>query len=285
MSRRAFLSLGAIGAYALLDTVYGGPLSSLVGELYARAADRERIRQAISKGLPLGVYSDRGTWSESVQACQKMLEWMGHSVSLIDAYDTRNGGLQNLGMIVFPGGNMYQYAEDISSTGRASIKRFVRNGAGYIGICGGAYLASEKVMWQGRKLPMEPLGIFPGTAQGPIDEIVPYPEYGMCKVKIVEATHPITRSELDHSWMLYYWGPALFPNAGANVTILGMYDKVDWPMMLAFHYGVGRVFLIGAHPEIEEDSDRDGNLFAEEFDDQGSDWELMRRAVAWCLKK
>jgi len=46
--------------------------------------------------------------------------------------------------------------------------------------------------------------------------------------------------------------------------------------MLAFDYGLGRVFLIGTHPEIEEDSERD---------DQGSDWELIRKAVLWSLKK
>jgi len=32
---------------------------------------------------------------------------------------------------------------------------------------------------------------------------------------------------------------------------------------------------------IEEDSDKDGNSFAEGFDDGGSDWPLMGRAVLW----
>lgn len=31
--------------------------------------------------------------------------------------------------------------------------------------------------------------------------------------------------------------------------------------MLALDYGLGRVFLIGTHPEIEEDSERDGVAF------------------------
>jgi len=55
--------------------------------------------------------------------------------------------------------------------------------------------------------------------------------------------------------------------------------------MLAFDYGLGRVFLIGTHPEIEEDSERDGVDFADELDDQGSDWDLMRKATLWCLKE
>ena len=76
----------------------------------------------------------------------------------------------------------------------------------------------------------------------------------MCKVDILDPTHPITQSEPDSTWMPYYWGPVLVPNKDANVTILGKYDRVNQPTMMAFDYGLGRVFLIGTHPEIEEDS-------------------------------
>jgi hypothetical protein len=54
-------------------------------------------------------------------------------------------------------------------------------------------------------------------------------------------------------------------------------------MMIAFEYGLGRVFLVATHPEIEEDSNRDGVDFADELDDQGSDWELMREVILWSL--
>ncbi len=107
----------------------------------------------------------------------------------------------------------------------------------------------------------------------------------MCKVNIVDPTHPITQSEAEALWTLYYWGPRLTPRESGNIAVLGRYDKVDYPTILAFDYGVGRVFLIGTHPEIEEDSERDGVDFADEMDDRGSDWEFMRKAVLWCLKE
>jgi hypothetical protein len=47
----------------------------------------------------------------------------------------------------------------------------------------------------------------------------------------------------------------------------------------------GRAFLIGTHPEIEEDSDRDGVAECDELDDHGSGWDLMRAATRWCLKE
>ena len=52
--------------------------------------------------------------------------------------------------------------------------------------------------------------------------------------------------------------------------------------MVAFEYGWGRVFLIGPHPEWEEDSDRDGFEPWPEHDDRGSDWPLMRNVTYWC---
>lgn len=233
----------------------------------------------------VALYADQGCWEESVQAAEKMFQWMGYTVELVDADHIVKGELNNFGILCVPGGNMYQYAQNLSSEGVENIKNFIHNGGGYIGICGGAYFAAKKVIWQAEQLPMTLLEVFRGTAEGPIDEIVPYPDYGMCKLNIVETTHPITESGPDSSWMLYYWGPILLPNRDANVTILGKYDKVNQPMMLAFDYGLGRVFLIGTHPEIEEDSERDGVIFADELDDRGSDWELMRKAVFWCVRR
>ena len=107
----------------------------------------------------------------------------------------------------------------------------------------------------------------------------------MCQVNITDSLHFITHSEPDTTWMLYYWGPILLPNLGANVAVLGKYDAVNQPMMLAFEYEEGRIFLIGTHPEIEEDSDRDSVDTADELDDKGSDWDLMRKATRWCLKE
>lgn len=238
-----------------------------------------------SRTAVVALYSDLGTWEESVQAAEKMFQWMNYTVVLVNSDYINNEGLDDFCVLCVPGGDMYQYAQDISSRGKGNVKNFIRNGGGYIGICGGAYFASEKVFWQGNQLPITPLGVFLGMAEGPVNEIVPYPSYDMCKVDILDFEHPITRSEQDSIWMLYYWGPVLMPNENANATILGTYDRGNQPAMLAFDYGLGGVFLVGTHPEIEEDSERDGVAFADELDDRGSDWELMRKAVLWLLNK
>lgn len=243
-----------------------------------------------NRNIIVALYSDSGTDEECVQATQKMLQWMNCTVALIDAEFINNKGLANFSILCVPGGDMSHYAQDISSNGKENIKNFIRNGGGYIGICGGAYFASEKVIWQGTQLSMITLGVFSGKAEGPNNEIILYPNYthpnyNMCKVNIVDSAHPITRSESNSLWMLYYWGPVLVPNRDADVTILGNYDRGNQPAMLAFNHGLGRVFLIGTHPEFEEDSDRDGVAFADEFHDPETDWNLMNKAVLWVSNK
>jgi len=239
--------------------------------------------QVTDDAVVVALYSDQGCWDDSVRAAENMFQWMGYAVELVNADRINNQGLDGFKILCIPCGDMYQYAKDISSGGQENIKDFIGSGGGYIGICGGAYFASERIIWAGKNIPTAPLGIFPGKAEGIIDEIAPFPHYAMCEVNMVDSTNPITRSEGDSVWMLYYWGPVLTPNEDTDIDILGRYEIGDQPAMVAFYYGQGRVFLIGPAAEIEEDSDRDGNDFADEFDDLGSDWELMKNATKWCL--
>jgi glutamine amidotransferase-like uncharacterized protein len=233
----------------------------------------------------IAIYSGNGCWAQSIIASQKMFEWMGYRCEIATAERINSEGLDGFDILCVPGGNMYQYTQDISSEGKANVRSFVSGGGGYIGICGGAYFASRYIQWQGAQWVVESLQLFEGTAVGPLDQIEPYPGYAMCEVAIVDHTHQITRAEPASERILYYWGPALLPDAGAQVSILGRYAITNQPAMIAFSYGEGRVFLIGTHPEIEEDSSRDDVTFGDELDDGGSDWGLMKRATRWCLKK
>lgn len=235
--------------------------------------------------VDVALYSGRGTAESCVHATEKMFQWMNFTVKLVNADEINTMNLSRYRVLCIPGGDMYVYAQDISSQGKENIKNFITTGGGYIGICGGAYFACQQVVWQGSPLPMTPLGLLLGTAEGPINEIAPYPNYTMHKVNIVCSTHPITLSEPDALWMLYYSGPAFTPTENQTVSILGKYDQVNKTMMLAFEYGQGRIFLIGTHPEFEEDNDRDGVTDYDELDDRGSDWSFMRKAARWIMKE
>lgn len=232
----------------------------------------------------VAIYAGRRVWQDSVVACQEMLRWMNHTVELVNADYINEVGLEGFRVLVVPGGDMYAYAEDISSEGKENIRDFVRNGGAYMGVCGGAYFAANRVVWRGSQLAMTPLELFDGTATGPVDEIMPYPNYTMCRISI-SYVHPITEPENDSMTMLYYWGPALISDGETSVTVLGRYEKGNLPAIVSMSYSQGRVFLTGTHPEIEEDSNRDKVVFGDEFSDEGSDWGLMQRAVSWAIKE
>jgi glutamine amidotransferase-like uncharacterized protein len=235
-------------------------------------------------GADVAIYSGRGTWNDSIVALEEIVRWMNCTFELVNAQYINDNGLAAFRVLCIPGGDMYVYGQDLSVSGKNNIRTFVHDGGGYIGICGGAYFAAERVFWRDNELPMTTPALFPGIAEGPIDEIMAYPNYTMCTVSVVNHTHPITQSEPDNETMLYYWGPALVPNAAANVTVLGTYAKGNLPAMVASEYYQGRVFLVGTHPEIEEDSNRDGVSFGDELQDEGSEWPIMQRAFLWCMQ-
>ena len=231
----------------------------------------------------VAIYDDDGAFDPSVTALSCMFRWMGLAVVLVDAEDINQRGLNGLDLVCVPGGDMYEYSQSLGQAGIDRIREFVSNGGGYIGVCGGAYFAGERVYWRGNPLPMASLSLFEGESRGPYDEIVPYPGYGMAQI-LLGYGHPILEGEGRSTQILYYWGPALLPDDEGTVDVLGRYATIQEPAMIALEYGQGRVFLVGTHPEIEEDSDRDGTDFADELDDEGTDWDLMRNATRWCLR-
>jgi glutamine amidotransferase-like uncharacterized protein len=233
----------------------------------------------------IALYSGQGCWQESALAFKKMSEWMGHTVKFIDADYINKEGLEDFKILCIPGGDVCQYAQEISLEGKKNIKKFIIGGGGYIGICGGACFAGGKFILQGEELPIRTLELYPSKSKALINEIGPIPRGGMIKVTIDDAMHPITKSEQDSMWIFYLGTPILFQNQDKNMAVLGRYSTGNEPMMIVFEYGEGRVFITGANLEIEVDSYRDGTAPYDELDDKGSDWYLMKKAVLWCLKE
>jgi glutamine amidotransferase-like uncharacterized protein len=231
----------------------------------------------------IALYNGNGVWEESVTAMTQMFHWMGYSVTRVDAGYINDHSLTGFKLLAVPGGDMYQYARDISTRGKDNIRAFVAAGHGYIGICGGAYFAADQIYWRGSQLPCSPLGLFHGSAVGPSNDVIAYPGYGMCRIQLSDTLFPPPGGAESEADVLFHWGPQLHPNGASDLAVLGRYDLNGEIAIGACSFGQGRVFLIGVHPEIEEDSDRDSVTFGDQFDDRGSEWDLMKRATAWCL--
>ncbi len=231
----------------------------------------------------IAIYADDGADPGCVGPAELMFQWMGHSTTRVYAEDVNDGLLDGFDLIYFPGGNTEPYMDNITETGLDNIRSFVRKGGGYIGTCAGAFYACEVNSWRGFEYSDRLLGIYPGRADGPIDDIYPYPEHGMCQVNYVEPRHPISVDMGESEWIYYWWGPYFTPNSGNKTTTIATYDITGEPALASCYYGEGRVFITGPHPEWEEDDPRDGFPPFDDHDDNGSDWPLMRYATAWCL--
>ncbi len=230
-------------------------------------------------GADIGIYNDTsfpngGAWSEGLTAIKAMLDTYGYTHEDFTPTDINNSSL-NLNslyrMVIFGGGWAGGYNTSVSETGFDNIRSFVANGGGYFGICAGAYFASDMIMWKQNWLaPIEvynyPLDLFNGLGLGAVVSIKEWTASTGCASGITKGA-AMTSVRIDNSVLpgidnvlniLYYGGPAFFPNPFApttGFTVAATYtvpgDLLDGtPAMITYTYGNGKVFLSGPHPEV-----------------------------------
>ena len=71
----------------------------------------------------------------------------GFQCTVISPEEIREGQLKNFDVVIMPGGSGSGQAKALQTEGRAAVRKFVKNGGGYVGICAGAYLASSHYNW------------------------------------------------------------------------------------------------------------------------------------------
>lgn len=264
-------------------------------------------------GADVALYNDsiapagyEGAWQSGVTAIKNMLTTIGltyEEITYMDLnYSTQDfSGLYKV--ILIPGGYAQWYNYWISKAGKERIRNFVRNGGGYFGICAGSFFALDRTVWEGTtyddnegynaygELTGYDLDLFPGSGTGPMNEIANWNAegYNMTTINFqTENTVLTSYKTIPYAEdILYYGGPYFSADAGSAVEVLATYNYNGQPAVVAFNYGSGRVVLSGPHPEIEEDSDRDGVTIDREdiMNDNGSDWELVKYILNWIMNR
>ncbi|WP_417381274.1 BPL-N domain-containing protein [Gimesia sp.] len=65
----------------------------------------------------------------------------------ISPEEISDGKLINFDVVIMPGGSGSRQAKALKPEGRAAVRKFIKEGGGYVGICAGAYLASSHYNW------------------------------------------------------------------------------------------------------------------------------------------
>jgi glutamine amidotransferase-like uncharacterized protein len=235
--------------------------------------------------IRVGVYYGAESVSDSSRtALVRMFEWMNATVEILHPSDVKSGELAGYHMVVIPGGNAGNYISDLGTTGLEKIRSFVREGGSYFGVCAGAYLACDTLIWEGVGIQYQ-LDIFNGTGVGAIDEIAPWPNYGMCSIEVNRSSTVIDLSdEPNEHRVMYYGGPFFVLDNPEDAQTLATYSVNDEPAMIALGFHEGRAFLSGPHAEWEEDSERDGIDQFDIYDDEGSEWPMMLSVSLWLVE-
>ncbi|ORE08940.1 class II aaRS and biotin synthetase [Rhizopus microsporus var. microsporus] len=227
------------------------------------------------------LYDDLGASPNSVkQAYNTLKALLGHAYDIIKIDRTvlqSEPWETGCAMLVMPGGRDLPYCEALNGEPNRRICQFVKNGGLYLGICAGAYYASQGIEFERGNPRMEiiqprELGFYPGLSRG-----TTYPgfiynsESGARSISVVIEKDTLhngypAASDVPDEIKMYYNGGGYFvhPEEHGNVTVLCRF-KDPGPLCLdepkgpaaVVHCKVGRgsALLIATHPEYDASSE------------------------------
>ena len=231
----------------------------------------------------IGIYSGSGADPYLQAIAHRMFRWMELNTVSINAHQINQNDFEGIQMLYFPGGSTPPIRREITETGREHLRTFVRTGGGYMGTCAGALMACEKNIWRGNDDNYGLFNLIAATGIGPIPELDDGDGVMMAELKVNQSS-TIGLSYPETAWVLSINSPYFEVHPDRSIIVIAEYAANRKPAYIASTYGEGRIFLTGPHPEFEEDNNRDGNSYFDSFDDQGSDWDLVKSAVYWCLE-
>ena len=148
--------------------------------------------------------------------------------------------LSGYDVLIMPGGNALTYLENDDVDGN-SIKLFVQGGKGYLGICAGAYAASNYVD-----------GYYPGWGITPDVNTKNENYEGLLQISTTSVGSKLINGSITNIHMQN--GPAMYTN-NTQVIMATFADNntgyQNYAAIVADTYGSGRVILSGPHPETD----------------------------------
>lgn len=212
----------------------------------------------VAKPIRAGIYQDP---KNSNIIIARMLAFAPeYELKFLSPEDYANGGLDDIDLIVQPGGGCTSQYKALGEKGAEALRRFVLNGGKYYGVCAGAFMALQQ------SLPNRPrIGLAPFKGDDPAH----YRGSAPIKVTFTEEGQKALEGVGKSRTVVYAGGPALIPGgpvADSDIKIFGSYagrkisttsgkpveDMLGKGAFAGGRAGKGKVFISCPHPEFEE---------------------------------
>jgi len=198
------------------------------------------------------------------KSCTNLLTILDNSskiqleVSRVTTADIVAGKLDEFDVLIHPGGSGSNQGNDLGEDGRQQVRQFVSQGGGFLGVCAGAYLATNDYTWSlnlidAKVVDRKHWARGTGTVQL---ELSPSGQdlfkAKSSELEIFYGQGPLlARREWDDPKIPDYeslaiYGSEIAKNGAPNGIMKGTSAAVRCD------YGKGRVFCFSAHPELTE---------------------------------
>jgi glutamine amidotransferase-like uncharacterized protein len=209
--------------------------------------------------LDVAIYQGPGVGGKGPKNMEKLLTEREHHVEFVSPDDVRAGKLKEFDVVIFPGGSGSKEAAGLGDDGREEVRKFIRTGGGYVGVCAGAYLGTCRYDW----------GLKVIDAQT-VDSAHWKRGEGMVEIELTDAGRKVLGDRQGKFEIRYANGPLLGPFKDEKLPdyeVLAHFRTelakngapkgvmVDTPAIISSPLDEGRVVLISPHaegmPELE----------------------------------
>lgn len=193
---------------------------------------------------------------------ESLMAELGIETQRVNCYDIIRGALQGFDAVTFPGGlGAFEGSRIYGDNFAKAVQFFVASGGGYLGICGGAYIAGRGIPYVFALYSRSSLNLIDIKTDTPpmVQFIQGYrqlqEERLAASCDISQISHPITEWHEGERVDLVYSGGPVIEEYGSSVTPLAWYyddvlTEARGKVALACsQFGKGRVVVSGPHPE------------------------------------
>ena len=209
-------------------------------------------RESPSRATRIALYMGPGTRKGLHHLAATLEQLPQTEVVPVGPEEINAGVLDEFHVVLFPGGSGTKQGEALGGTNRNELRRFVRRGGGYVGICAGAYLATTDYPWS--------LGIIdakPNSRQWNRGR-------GVVEIELTERGRQILGAAEPRYEVRYHNGPIFVPAHDPDLKSFQTLARfktevaegsarkgtmIDSPAIICGNFGRGRVVLFSPHPD------------------------------------